>query len=254
MSTKSSDLSWPALEEPFAGALRDAVAFIENRVTAVGVLVSGTIVRGDPDPSSDLDIVVLHTAPFRQRIQKRFRDVPAEIFINPPLQIRRDFKREHHLGRPIMAHMIATGHVVVDRDPLVGLLRRDARALLAAGPPDDASVNRLRYLAATRFEDARDKQATEPGTAQLILSQAVADMLRYFVRAAGGFIPRDKDLLDVSGRMDPAVAALARETFQSISTDPWDRACELAQRTIGVQGFYEWESDREAIEAPGSTI
>ena len=47
---------FPELPEPFASALRDLVDWVEARFDVIGLLASGTIVRGTPDPSSDFDI------------------------------------------------------------------------------------------------------------------------------------------------------------------------------------------------------
>ncbi len=119
------DLKWPDLAEPYASALRDAVAFVLDRVDPVGIVACGSVIRGTPSPNSDLDIYVVHEADWRQRIQRRFGGVPAEIFINPPTAIRGYFETERRAGRPITAHMLSTGFVVLDRDPVVqGLVDR----------------------------------------------------------------------------------------------------------------------------------
>jgi nucleotidyltransferase-like protein len=41
--------------------------------------VSGSLVRGDGGPASDLDVVVVHDRAWRLREQRRFRGVPAEL-------------------------------------------------------------------------------------------------------------------------------------------------------------------------------
>ncbi len=76
-----------------------------NALTSHGIIVAGTHISGNPDPTSDLDIYVIHAHPQRQRIQKRFKGVPAEIFVNPPAAIRRYFAEE--VRRPSTAHMLA---------------------------------------------------------------------------------------------------------------------------------------------------
>ncbi len=92
------DLKWPELAEPYASALRDAVAFVLDRVDPVGIVACGSVIRGTPSPNSDLDIYVIHAAAWRQRIQRRFGTVPAEIFINPPSAIRGYFESERQAG------------------------------------------------------------------------------------------------------------------------------------------------------------
>ena len=52
---------------------------------------------------------VIHAQPQRQRLQRRFHGVPAEIFVNPPHTIRGYFENEHRDGRPCTVHMFVTG-------------------------------------------------------------------------------------------------------------------------------------------------
>jgi predicted nucleotidyltransferase len=66
-------LDLPRLEPPFDRALDDALAYVVSRFDPAGIVVSGTIVRGNPDAESDLDIFVVHHALLRQRVQRRFR-------------------------------------------------------------------------------------------------------------------------------------------------------------------------------------
>ena len=67
---------WPELPARYAEALRGAVRFILERFADTqGIIVSGTILRGNPAPSSDLDIYVIRQKSQRQRIQKFFRQV-----------------------------------------------------------------------------------------------------------------------------------------------------------------------------------
>src|SRR6185437_6672056 len=91
--------AWPSLPEPFGTALRHAVEFIRREFEPVGVIATGTIVRGTAHKSSDLDLCVVHRAPHRRRIQRYFDGVPAEIFINPPSAIRAYFAEEDQDGR-----------------------------------------------------------------------------------------------------------------------------------------------------------
>lgn len=114
---------WPVLEEPYGGALHEAVRYIFEHWQPKGIIASGTIVRGNPSPSSDLDLFVLHRAPERQRVQRFFAGVPAEVFVNPPERVERYFEGERREGRLITTHMLATGFVVYDADPVVEDLR-----------------------------------------------------------------------------------------------------------------------------------
>jgi hypothetical protein len=70
-----SQCSWPTLAEPFATALRQAVSFVFEELQPIGVIATGTIVRGHSHRSSDLDVYVVHLGSYRRRIQRFFNGV-----------------------------------------------------------------------------------------------------------------------------------------------------------------------------------
>jgi len=83
--------NFPMLPDKYDRALREALSFVMQRFKPVGIIAAGTVVRGTPDASSDLDVWVIHMEPVRQRLQKFFVGVPAEIFVNPPWVIQKYF-------------------------------------------------------------------------------------------------------------------------------------------------------------------
>jgi len=240
---------WPDLSPPYDQALYQAVTFILNRFDVLGIIAAGSIIRGTPNPGSDLDIFVINTQSQRQRIQKFFQAVPAEIFVNPVAAIERYFQEESERGRPCTAHMFVTGFVVLDRDPIVEQLRRQAQRFLERPPnPSDTHLTWLRYGAADLYENARDIAETNPVGANMILSRAVFHMLQYAFWKANQYLPRDKDLLEAITDLDPVLANLAHDFYTS--ADP--RQCQalaakIADRTIEVDGFFEWESVPENV-------
>lgn len=253
MSTVPAACSWPPLPERFAEALRAAVAFALDEVDAVGVVATGTIVRGTPDASSDLDLYVVHEAPVRRRVQRYFGDgVPTEILVNPPAAVRTYFIEEHARGRPVTAHMLATGHVVLARGPVVPELRSEAAAWLARpSRPGEAATTWARYAAATRLEDATDVAERDPATAAMLRMEAVVAMLQLRCRATTGSVPRGKDLLARVAALDPELGALARRVFAPASAAvAHAAAAEIADRTIGVRGFFEWDSGFGPLPTP----
>lgn len=241
-----SRCSWPSLSDPFAPALRQAVDFIFQEVEPVGVLATGTIIRGGAHSSSDLDIYVVHVAPYRRRIQRFFNGVPTEIFINPPSAIRACFAHEDRDGRRLTAHMLATGTVVFQNDPVVDVLRTEAAQWLAKETRlSDLERVSARYTIASRLEDAFDVLGSDDVTAAMLLSESVFAMLEYFCKAKRGQIPRQKDLLAQVAAEHPVVGARAAEFFRA--SDLWERAqlaTALADFTIGTRGFFEWDSGR----------
>ncbi len=240
---------WPELPERYALALRQAVAFILERADVLGIVASGTILRGTPDASSDLDLYAICRGKTRQRVQRFFNGVPAEMFFNPAPQIERYLVEEATEGRPIAAHMLATGFVILALDPVVAELQRKAAAVLAAARqagPQQTTV--ARYMAATLFEDAVDVADRDPATAGMILSQAVVAMLHYLFLEQRRYQPRAKNLLAATAALHTEVGDLARRFF--LAADPQQRldlAGRIADRTTRARGFFEWETEPEQV-------
>src|SRR5215813_6818635 len=102
-----TDLDFPTLAEPYLTGLRAASDYILERFQPVlGIIVAGSILRGEGDERSDLDTFVIFEGDYRQRVQKLFNGVRFEIFANPPRRIPQYFIEEHNDGEPITAHII----------------------------------------------------------------------------------------------------------------------------------------------------
>lgn len=255
MASSSEELfaqcRWPDLPAPYAKALREAVSFVLGRCPDVrGIVVSGTILRGNPAPSSDLDIYVIRREPQRQRVQKFFNGVPAEIFINPEKIVPDYFAYEARDGRPITAHMLDTGFTILDCDGVIASLQDRARQILQTPPaPSAEALTSARYMAAARYEDATDVIRDRPEIARMILGLAVHQMISYHFLAAHRFVPRDKDLLAVLETWDTPLANLARRFYGAVTLEEALAAAEqIVDRTIAARGFFEWESTPETLE------
>lgn len=235
---------WPSLAEPYATALREAVAFVFSEFEPAAIVATGTIVRGEAHANSDLDVYVVHLAPFRRRVQRFFAGVPTEIFVNPPRAVRRYFADEDNAGRRLTAHMLATGFIVFQSGTTIDELRSEAQRWLAkqTDMPDYERMT-MRYAIATRLEDALDVVASDAVTASLLLAAAVNGMLEYVCKSETGRIPRSKQLLATVLRLDAEVGALAAAFARASNVnDAVDAACAIADRTIRTRGFFEWDS------------
>lgn len=238
---------WPELLEPYADALHRAVAFVLAETDPIGIIATGTVIRGEAHPASDIDLYVLHDATYRRRVQRFFAGVPTEIFINPPHAVRSYFRDEHRTGRRFTAHMLATGFVILDRSAVVEELRSESRDWLARPhewSPEDAQ--RARYAAATHLEDGADTTPTDGAVANFLLTQAVTEMLEYWLRAHGRPLPRAKTLVSEISALDPKLGAMT-STFAS-ARSPLERlesAHQIADHVLQVRGFFEWDSGRD---------
>lgn len=239
------DLTYPELPPRYDKALRAAVDWIVANLDPVGIIAAGTIIRGQPDTNSDLDIFVIHTQPRRKRIQRRFVGVPAEIFVNPPHVVRGYFTEE--VARPSTAHMLVHGFVVLAQDPVVDALCREARAWLEKQPGlSPVSLAMRRYFAADTLENALDVGTRDPATATMILYDAVARMIEYTFLAADRPLPRTKEMLAQLETVDATVASYARQVYAAVDWPSRQAAAlALAEQTIHATGFFEWETPWE---------
>lgn len=244
-------LCWPRLDAPFDQALRLAVTEILANYAPVGVIAAGSIFRGQGGPTSDIDLYVIHAAPFRQRLQRRYAGVPCEVFINPPGQIRRYFEDEYASNRPITAHMLATGLVVLDLDPIVQTLRSEAANWLATPPnPTEDSLRWRRYMIVDLLDNAHDlvDSDIDDEMARMILSDALRQMIDYRFLVANRHLPRLKATLAELSVLDPVAAGQARAILGAQDAGAaLALAKTLAHALIGDSGFFEWDSAQEIV-------
>ena len=237
----------PPLPEPHATALREAVAYLHERYQPIGILVSGTIVRGSAQRSSDLDIVAIHEQDWRQRSQRFFHGVPAEMFVNPAKRIRQAMRDEATAGRPVAAHMLATGVAIHDPTGVIADLQEAARANLEAGPRvSAATMNFRRYGIATAFEDAVDISEIDVDRAQAMVTEAIVEAVKWHFLNLGLWMPRPKALLSDLDALDPELGRLARAALRAGDLNERIAIAEqVMERTVGATGFFEWDSEPE---------
>ncbi len=238
---------WPELPERTDVALRDAVSYILDRFDVHGIIAAGTHISGQPDLTSDLDIYVVHVHPQRQRIQKRFNGLATEIFVNPPVAIRRYFEQE--IRRPLTAYMLATGFVVLDSAAIVEELRAEAIEWLNRPLElSESELTWLQYAAVDAYENAQDLSEKDPAGAVRVLHDAVSQMLDTTFLENGKKLPCTKTYLDELSTLDSDLGRLAREYYTAHNVEEqFELAALLAARTFGETGFFEWESQLEPI-------
>lgn len=234
---------------PFDSAVAELERYVRATWSPLGILVSGSIVRGNPDPTSDLDVFVVHAQPWRLREQRRFGGVPAELFVNPPAQVRRYFETEHARGRPCTAHMFATGELVGATDPVVTELVAEARQWLATPAPalTAEQSTQQRYGAVDLLDDARDVIARDPAAAALLLARAVGEIIEHAFAARGQFQPRRKDAVAALAAVDPVAAGHVRAWSTASGPTALAAVEALARHVLGADTFFDWSSAREPV-------
>lgn len=233
---------------PFDRAIAELEAYVLATWKPLGIVVSGSIVRGEAGPTSDLDVVVIHDEPFRLRDQRRFASVPTELFVNPPARIREYFVNEHEDGRPGTAHMLATGELLGPPHPTVDELVREAHDWLARPLVfTPAQLASQRYGAVDAIDDARDVIASDPAAAHLILASAVSGIIAHAFLGRGKFQPRRKRAVAELAALDPVAGELVRRWATQSGPDELATVEALARRVLGVDTFFDWTSDRDPV-------
>jgi hypothetical protein len=241
-----------ALGNPFADAVHQAQAYIVNRFHPIGFVISGTVVRGEHHPRSDLDIVIIHEHPWRQRVQRYFNDVTAELFINPPWAIQQSFDLEVRSGRPAMLHMLVTGRVMVDQSAIVADLCEQATQILDAGPDiETATLQQLVYATASVFEDGVDLRHEDPERSMTLIHSSLIDAINMWFLRQALWQPRPKRLFGALEAREPILGALVRDVLRTQDADERiARSTEAMERLIGTTGFFVWEGEQESRPAP----
>lgn len=244
-----TELNFPKLDEPYATALVQAVDYVLKRFDKVlGIIAAGSILRGNGDENSDIDTFIIIDSDYRQRIQKFFNGVRFELFVNAPQFIPQYFDEEQNGGSASTAHMLATGHVVLNQSPLIDKFRQEAQEILHGKPVyDEQSLINQRYMLADRFENALDLRERDPMMGLVLIGAALSDMLVYQFQKQGKWIPRHKDILAILRNEEPQLANLVEQYYQQVGDECFDTACLIADYTIGVRGFFEWESDKDYL-------
>jgi hypothetical protein len=196
--------------------------------------------------------VVVHEPAWRQRTQRVFNGVPAEMFVNPVFQIRRQMASDAAAGRPVMAHMLATSLIVDDATDILASLQREARDNLAAGPQiDDERLLTRRYHLATGFEDAHDIRDADPDRAHVTVTTALIEAVNFQFLRQGRWLPHEKTMLSELEHLDPGLGASVRRALGARDLDErLARATSIIERIAGASGFFEWESIPESLTEP----
>ncbi|XAH22958.1 nucleotidyltransferase domain-containing protein [Xylophilus sp. GW821-FHT01B05] len=241
------------LLEKHCVALAQALAWIPSIVEPAAIVATGSIIRGNPGPSSDLDLVVLHDQPWRRRVQRWFNDTPVEIFFNSEQWLKHSIQTEAATGRPVMAHMLATGTLLQDDAGRMEALQDLSRNLLERGPNlTHEALQRHRYAAATQVEDALDFGDIDNPDARRLRAVAVEGLLQYEYLRRNTHLPRPKERLALLSQSAPDLAGLLASALYAATAEPAAAALQkAAEQVLGTAGFFEWDSGPDHSEPDG---
>jgi hypothetical protein len=229
-------------------ALEEALTWVETNFKTIGIVVSGSIIRGNPHHNSDLDIFVIHENPFRQRIQKYFNGVPCEILINNFKHVYQYFEKELNANQPVSADILSTGKIYKGHDNIEFKRMIEAAQMYAVKSPVISEKKNLyvRYSIANAFEDATDTMDADKQTTLYFLNKVIVEIIDYVFLMEGKPLPRAKERFSCLKKINPEISKLVSEFyFENDLRLKYSIVRNLVTKTIGEQGFFEWVSPEE---------
>jgi hypothetical protein len=228
-------------------ALNEAISWIEGNYTTIGIIASGSIISGIPSPTSDFDIYVIHEEKFRQRVQKYFKNIPCEIFINSIEQTKLSFLAEQKNNRPVTAHMISNGILLKgDSNENIKSIVKEAKDFELK--PKILTANEetfIKYGISNLLEDANDVVESDPMTCEYILVKIIDKIMDFWFLKKQIPLSRIKERMSLINRYDPEFLDQINKAFQSQNIiEKLDAVTKIVENIIGEKGYFEWVSER----------
>ena len=229
-------------------ALAEAKNWIEQNYKTIGIIASGSIIRGNPNKESDFDFYVIHEESFRQRVQKYFNKVPCEIFVNSIEQTKTSFLKEQNDNRPVTAHMIATGVVIKgeENEKIKSIFTEAKEYQDKPKEFKELDITLLKYGISNWLEDANDIANEDEETCNYILGKVTDKIIDYWFLKRQKPLPRIKERISIIKNDDKefykSLSAIFRESKLKTKLE---LANYIVENEIGVKGFFEWQTEQQ---------
>lgn len=216
---------------------------------AAYAFVSGSIMRGQGTRTSDIDLVVVFPT-----LERAWREAfiegefPVEAFVQDPQTLAHYLHADAETGRPIMAHMVATGTVIGPQLALAEAIQAKAARLLADGPAPFAGpkAESLLYFVSDLVEDLRDERPpAETAAAAASLYPILADLMLF---GRGAWSGRGKWVPRLLRQLDGDLADAFDNAFRLAVEGDAERLVALAESELARHGGPLFDGYRQ--EAP----
>jgi hypothetical protein len=228
-------------------ALTKALNWIKASYNPVGIIVSGSIVRGNPNPNRDFDIYVVHTERYRQRVQKYFDGVPVEIFVNNTDHVHQYLETEKKNNRPVTAHLLSTGKIYLGEDNagVLQLIQKAKQYLTEPVIVKPEQIIQQKYSIALLFEDATELLPEEPEAAQYVLDKAISEVITHVFAVNKKPLPRLKERLYELSDVNPVAGKLIANYYRATGiTEKHQIAAKILAALQIPDKFFEWTSSK----------
>lgn len=211
--------------------------------------VSGSIMRGEGTLASDIDLVVVFA-----RLERAWREsfveegFPVEAFVHDPQTLAYYFHEDAKGGRPIMAHVVATGRIIGAADDLRRALQAEAAEILARGPAplEGPRYERMRYVVSDLADDLRgERPVAEIRAIAARLHQDLADLM---LLGRGAWAGNGKWAPRLLSRLDGGLAEAFDRAFEQAFAGNSARLLALTEAELARHGGHYFAGYRQ--EAP----
>ncbi|WP_137151170.1 nucleotidyltransferase domain-containing protein [Devosia sp. FKR38] len=145
-------------------ALRAAQTCLATRFAGAShIFVAGSIMRGDGNAFSDIDLVVIYPT-LDQAWRESFclDGFPIEAFVHDAETLAHFVEKDVEGGAPVIVNMVAHGLIVGAPGP-ANAMQQEARAILAQGPRPLAGISydTMRYFLSDLADDLRAERPAD---------------------------------------------------------------------------------------------
>jgi hypothetical protein len=206
---------------------------------SIGAFVSGSVIRGDATPTSDIDIAVLYDQSFDDihRFSTTVDDWPIEFFVHNKKAQEFYFEKDRRRGMCIMPTIVAYGVIIPAANTLLLDQQRTALEIIEAGPPvlSSEDIDLRRYAITDQLDDFTD--ATNIGARNAILSQLHNRLGDFYLRTLNQWSGEGKSLIRVMGEFDPEFCTEFVRSFRTAySSDSNLEILNLATKILAPYG------------------
>jgi hypothetical protein len=213
------------------------------------MFVSGSIMRGEGNELSDIDLVVIYPKLIRARRESFIADgFPVEAFVHDPETLAYFVKSDVDRGVPSILHMIADGVIISKAPQEAERLQQQARANFARGPNplSGESYDALRYALSDLVDDlAATRPLDEMAAVSAMIYPRLIDLIllgRNQWTGKGKWGPR------LLRRTDPALADRMTKAFLQAVQGDAAALLALSEQVLAQHGGRYFAGYR--VEAP----
>jgi predicted nucleotidyltransferase len=173
---------------------------LKQKPGVLGVILFGSWARGNSRPESDVDLVVILEEGYRRTVE--YRDQQAFEIIYTTEEAALEYWRNH---RDDAAGLWEVAEILYDKDGTIQRLKSRTTEVLSAGkkPIDDFQLGQYLFDAEDQLRYVETICASDPTTANMILTLKVHALTELFFDIRQMWIPAPKQRLAKIREIDP---------------------------------------------------